>query len=124
MPALPAMHQGRVALLGDAAHAMTPDLGQGACQALEDAVVLAAVIIPDDPAGTVEHLQRYTDARLPRASAVARRSSRAGSLYHRPMPVRRAAARLMAWIPPRIIAGGLAPVVDWRPPAPARPRGR
>jgi 2-polyprenyl-6-methoxyphenol hydroxylase-like FAD-dependent oxidoreductase len=37
---LPALAAGRVALLGDAAHAMTPDLGQGACQAFEDAVVL------------------------------------------------------------------------------------
>jgi 2-polyprenyl-6-methoxyphenol hydroxylase-like FAD-dependent oxidoreductase len=32
---------GRVTLLGDAAHPMTPNLGQGACQAIEDAVVLA-----------------------------------------------------------------------------------
>ena len=38
---LASFHQGRVALLGDAAHPMTPNLGQGACQALEDAVVLA-----------------------------------------------------------------------------------
>jgi 2-polyprenyl-6-methoxyphenol hydroxylase-like FAD-dependent oxidoreductase len=33
----------RVAILGDAAHAMTPHLGQGACQAIEDAVVLASM---------------------------------------------------------------------------------
>ena len=41
---LPTLAVGRVALLGDAAHAMTPDLGQGACQAFEDAVTLAAVL--------------------------------------------------------------------------------
>ena len=37
---LPRFVQGRVALLGDSAHATTPDLGQGACQALEDSVVI------------------------------------------------------------------------------------
>ncbi len=41
--------RGRVCLVGDAAHPMTPDLGQGACQALEDAVVLGRTLgrIPD-----------------------------------------------------------------------------
>ena len=40
-PALRRWSVGRVTLLGDAAHPMTSDLGQGACQAIEDAVVLA-----------------------------------------------------------------------------------
>jgi 2-polyprenyl-6-methoxyphenol hydroxylase-like FAD-dependent oxidoreductase len=39
--------RGRLVLLGDAAHAMTPDLGQGACQSLEDAATLRAVIEPN-----------------------------------------------------------------------------
>ncbi|WP_433266227.1 FAD-dependent oxidoreductase [Actinosynnema sp. CS-041913] len=41
LPALRSYYQGRTVLLGDAAHAMTPDLGQGACQAIIDAVTLA-----------------------------------------------------------------------------------
>jgi 2-polyprenyl-6-methoxyphenol hydroxylase-like FAD-dependent oxidoreductase len=55
---LPAYQRGRVALLGDAAHAMTPHLGQGACQAIEDAVVLASVAGP----GTARSRQRRYDA--------------------------------------------------------------
>lgn len=41
---LPPFVQGRVVLLGDAAHAMTPNLGQGACAAIQDAGVLAEVL--------------------------------------------------------------------------------
>ena len=46
---LPSFHRGRVALLGDAAHPMTPNLGQGACQALEDAAVIARLAAGTDP---------------------------------------------------------------------------
>ncbi|WP_328923830.1 FAD-dependent monooxygenase [Streptomyces sp. NBC_00190] len=75
---LPCFAVGRVALLGDAAHAMTPNLGQGACQALEDAVTLAAELAagPGLPAA----LARYDAARRPRTQAVTRAARRAGRM--------------------------------------------
>ena len=70
--------RGRVALLGDAAHPMTPDLGQGACQGIEDAVVLAACMRrADDPELA---LASYETLRLPRVRAVVRGSRRLGQL--------------------------------------------
>ena len=63
---------GRVALLGDSAHAMTPFTGQGACQAIEDAVVLADCLRdePDVPGA----LRAYEARRLPRAVEIWNRS--------------------------------------------------
>ena len=56
---------GRVALLGDSAHAMTPFTGQGACQAIEDAVVLADCLRAE--ADVPAALRAYEARRLPRA---------------------------------------------------------
>jgi 2-polyprenyl-6-methoxyphenol hydroxylase-like FAD-dependent oxidoreductase len=69
---------GPVVLLGDAAHPMTPDLGQGACQGIEDAVVLAACIDtePDRPAA----LAKYESARLRRVRTMVRDSRRIGRI--------------------------------------------
>ena len=69
--------RGRVTLLGDAAHPMTPDLSQGAAQALEDAVVLAASLRDADP---VTGLRAYEEARRKRAARIVRRSYQAGRL--------------------------------------------
>ena len=68
-PALPDWTiDGNVALLGDAAHAMTPFLGHGAACAIEDAVVLARALAAS--ASTAEGLRRYVVARHDRASFI------------------------------------------------------
>jgi 2-polyprenyl-6-methoxyphenol hydroxylase-like FAD-dependent oxidoreductase len=83
---LPSLVLGRIALLGDAAHAMTPDLGQGACQAFEDAVALASVLT-----GNVETaLARYDEIRRPRTSALQQQCRR----MHRLLTLRGQAGRL------------------------------
>jgi 2-polyprenyl-6-methoxyphenol hydroxylase-like FAD-dependent oxidoreductase len=69
--------RGRVALLGDAAHAMTPNLGQGACQALEDALVLAGCL--ERERAVEDALERYARLRRPRAESALRDSRRFGA---------------------------------------------
>jgi 2-polyprenyl-6-methoxyphenol hydroxylase-like FAD-dependent oxidoreductase len=77
--------RGPVTLLGDAAHACTPNLGQGACQALEDAVVLAHSLAG---AGAPEDgLRRYEALRISRTAAVVRESWRAGRALQLDSPV-------------------------------------
>lgn len=69
---------GRVALLGDAAHALTPNLGQGAAMAIEDAWVLAEQLAS---AGSVpEALASYESQRQPRVARIQRRSRSLGRL--------------------------------------------
>lgn len=61
---------GRIALLGDAAHAMLPFFAQGAAQAIEDAVVLAGCLKDADRHSVAHALLRYETIRRPRASQV------------------------------------------------------
>ena len=65
--------EGRVTLLGDAAHPMTPNLGQGACQAIEDAVVLAASLAMSPSIDAA--LRGYEARRIPRTSLMVRLSA-------------------------------------------------
>ena len=54
--------RGRVALLGDAGHSTTPDIGQGGCAAMEDAVVLA-IALQTNSLGVEDALARYQKKR-------------------------------------------------------------
>lgn len=76
--------RGRVTLLGDAAHATTPNLGQGACQALEDAVILAHCLRGVQPAEAA--LRDYERLRIPRTTAIVRDSWRSGRILQLDRP--------------------------------------
>jgi 2-polyprenyl-6-methoxyphenol hydroxylase-like FAD-dependent oxidoreductase len=113
---LPAFTAGRIALLGDAAHAMTPNLGQGACQALEDAAVLAAALATEPTVASA--LARYDAERRPRTQSVARAARQAGRLGQQlthPLAVaaRNTALRLA---PSRATVRTILRHADWTPP--------
>ncbi|MEU3987527.1 FAD-dependent monooxygenase [Streptomyces platensis] len=114
----PDFHRGRVALLGDAVHPMTPNLGQGGCQAIEDAVVLAHLAAPD--ADLAAGLTAYTRQRLPRTMDVVRRAERIGRLTTwRSRPARALRAALMAVparLAPDLALRAMDGIADWRPP--------
>ncbi|GAA1866678.1 FAD-dependent oxidoreductase [Asanoa iriomotensis] len=113
---VPSYVRGNVALLGDAAHAMTPHLGQGANQAIEDAVVLAHTC---DPAGDLDSgLAAYDAQRRPRSQQVARAAyqmGRFGQGLHNPvaLALRNAAIRLT---PPSAGLRSMTRFALWKPP--------
>jgi salicylate hydroxylase len=74
------MAQGRVALLGDAAHPMLPYLAQGAAMALEDAWVLAQCL--SSSADAPQALQHYAQLRADRNARVVRTAQRNGRIFH------------------------------------------
>lgn len=73
--------RGRVALVGDAGHSTTPDLGQGGCQAMEDAIVLADVL----KANTVsieDCLLRYENLRKDRVASLVLKARKRCDVTH------------------------------------------
>lgn len=75
---------GRVALLGDAAHPTTPFMAQGAAMSFEDAVVLGRAL---EQGNTLEEgLDLYEAARVERGAFVVLRSRFFGQLYHKQVP--------------------------------------
>jgi 2-polyprenyl-6-methoxyphenol hydroxylase-like FAD-dependent oxidoreductase len=116
--------RGRVTLLGDAAHPTTPNLAQGACQAIEDAVVLAHVL--RSARHVADGLRLYERLRRRRTAMVTRQSWRLGKVFQweRPLGVRLRelgmASRLGRWralAVLRLLLGYTAPELPSAPPA-------
>ncbi|PSF37900.1 monooxygenase [Aphanothece hegewaldii CCALA 016] len=73
--------RGRVALLGDSAHATCPDMGQGGCLALEDALVVADHLV-NTHAGVERALRRYEAERMIRANAIVQKARKRAEQIH------------------------------------------
>ncbi|PSK97316.1 2-polyprenyl-6-methoxyphenol hydroxylase-like FAD-dependent oxidoreductase [Murinocardiopsis flavida] len=116
---LPAYHKGRVAVLGDAAHSMTPHLGLGAGLALEDAVVLAHHI-DGSTAYVPTALQSYSEARLPRTTALVQRSAQLAEAVQSESPfltrLRDTAMTAVGLMAPRVLTRYMHSDGEWHPP--------
>jgi len=91
---LPHWHSGNMICIGDAAHAMTPNLGQGATQSLEDAVILARTMAGGNDPKTA--FAAFEAIRKPRAQRTVREARAIGNLAHCPdwaAPMRNAVMR-------------------------------
>lgn len=75
------MVRGRVALLGDSAHATCPDLGQGGCQAMEDGLILTQYLVTTN-LGVEYALKRYEAERKERTSAVVQKARSRAEMIH------------------------------------------
>ncbi|MFJ2499182.1 FAD-dependent monooxygenase [Streptomyces sp. NPDC086796] len=123
---LPAFHRGRTVLVGDSAHAMAPSLGQGGNQAVEDAIVLAHHLTPHGDLGA--GAAAYTTDRLPRTTAVVRKSARTARLMRLTstpaVATRDALTSVASRLVPTLILRTFDGIADWQPPRPtyAAPR--
>jgi 2-polyprenyl-6-methoxyphenol hydroxylase-like FAD-dependent oxidoreductase len=106
-------------LLGDAAHAMSHHLGQGACLALEDAATLQTLVRDAIPGrGLVHALDAYTRERRPRLARILRQSRRVGAVYSANATLAvRARDAALGLTPHRLLSRATETVRHWQPPA-------
>lgn len=78
-------HVGNIGIIGDAAHAMVPFQAQGAAMGIEDAAVLAPLLIGTEQAESA--LARYAATRQPRVKRVAALSAENGRIFHMAWPL-------------------------------------
>lgn len=101
--------RGPIVLIGDAAHPMRPHLGQGGCQGLEDAAILAHCL--EHAADPAAAFAWFVDVRRPRATALARESKLIGQLVNtRPLALGALVMRASRLAPERVLMRHLASV--------------
>ncbi len=99
--------QGRVVLLGDAAHATTPNMGQGACMAIESSVVLCRALAEESTLPGA--LRRYQSERMPRTAWITTQSWKLGYAAQAERPLLCALRDLLMRLAP---AGALNRTLD------------
>jgi 2-polyprenyl-6-methoxyphenol hydroxylase-like FAD-dependent oxidoreductase len=101
LPPLPHWHRDGIVLIGDAAHATTPNLGQGAAQALEDVAALGSALSTQPPAGAFKALE---SARKRRAERIVRQSRAVGRIAQASNPLAARLRDLAARSTPEVVA--------------------
>ena len=103
--------KGPIVLVGDAAHAMRPHLGQGGCQGLEDAAILAGFVEETDDLATA--FARFATFRRPRVRALVRESATIGKMVNlRPSFLSAAISRATVLVPEALLNRHLATVAS------------
>ncbi|MCA0278053.1 MAG: FAD-dependent monooxygenase [Proteobacteria bacterium] len=105
---------GGIALIGDAAHAMTPFAAQGAAMAIEDAYMLADAVA--SATNTAQALSRWEAARKPRVAQVARRGALNHFAWSASGPVALARNLFLKLKSPESLAADMDWLYGWTPP--------
>ena len=103
--------KGPIVLVGDAAHPMRPHLGQGGCQGLEDAAILAGFV--DKTADVATAFARFAKFRRPRVRALVHESATIGKIVNlRPAFLGAAATRATVLLPEAVLTRHMAAVAS------------
>jgi 2-polyprenyl-6-methoxyphenol hydroxylase-like FAD-dependent oxidoreductase len=109
---------GGFVLLGDAAHAMSHHLGQGACLALEDAATLRTLVVDAIPGRSLgQALEEYTGQRRPRVARIVRQARRVGAVYAANGNLVVRARNAALGLTPRLLGRAGVVARQWRPPS-------
>ena len=103
--------KGRIALLGDAAHTTTPDLGQGGCQALEDAIVLSRYLTTTT-ISVQDALKRYETERIARTGKLVLKARyRTDEIHGKDPAITQKWYEQLGTEPPEAVTGAIAKTI-------------